>query len=101
MKGQIDKMQQDFRSSDEKVKEERESQERWINHFMDKNRQVLDKIKEERESQEKWMKDLMDEHKWYVNKYGPSEPFLKRIEEFEEQIDPLPPDDGKYTEYDY
>ncbi len=78
LKDQILNMQQYLKSYDEKV-----------NSYHEK---VVEVIKSQKREHGERMKRLLKENQWYVNKYGISEPFKKRLEELKEQMDALPPE---------
>jgi hypothetical protein len=78
LKGQMDEMQQDLKS--------------W-HSLAEKMKAVIDR--QEQEKKHFWESHIR-EVSWYQNKYGLSEPTMKKIEQAKRQIDALLPDADEY-----
>jgi integrase len=92
MKEEIDALKQ---HQDHKVAELQQQLKSW-EEIAEKMKVYVDRQKKKEESLEATVKRYLDEHSWYVNKYGFSDSYRKKIKEFGDKLEALPEDNDNY-----
>jgi integrase/recombinase XerD len=85
--------EQEFKDLKEQVNQMGQELKSWEG-IAEKMKVYVDMQKKEKESLETRLRRYIDEHSWYVNRFGLSEPYRKKIEEFREKLKDLPDSDN-------
>jgi tRNA U34 5-carboxymethylaminomethyl modifying enzyme MnmG/GidA len=89
MKEEIDALKQ---HQDQKVAKLQQELKSWEG-IAEKMKVYIDRQKQKEESLEASIKRHIDEHLWYSSRYGLSDPYRKKMEEFGKKLQELPDDD--------